>query len=172
MDWVALGLWVGIPLVFVSVFWVWGQGVGGIVGLFFGQVFSILGYTYTLTSAAALATSQADLYEYPYRTVDDYLFDLRFGVVALLVGLTFTVYPLLPLATKERVRKENEAQKIHEKFNAVYKHIEDRGYGWRDKRRMLTGKDPLDPLELTILIAVLVVIVIGLAFAFTYSVFG
>jgi hypothetical protein len=37
---------------------------------------------------------------------------------------------------------------------------------------MLDGKDPLDPLEMTILITVLVTLAIGLTILFVGSVFG
>ena len=172
MNWVALGLWVGIPVLVIAVFWVMSKGSGGPLSYLFAQVFFILGYVYTLTSAVALATNQADNYDYPHRSIDDYLSDLRVGVVALLVGLIIVVYPLLPIVAKERTRKETQVQIIHEQYNAVHKHIEDRGYGWRNKKRMLAGKEPLDPLEMTIVITVLGVIAIGLAVLFVRTVFG
>ena len=153
----------------MAVSWAWSKGSGGFLGLLFAQVFFILGFVNTLTGAADLVTNRPETY---YRRVDDYLFEVRFGVIALFIGILIAVYPFLPLVKKGRERKDTQARRIHEQYNAVHKDIEDRGYSWRNKGRMLAGKDPIDPLELTILIAVLVVIVIGLAVAFTSSVFG
>lgn len=153
----------------MAVSWAWSKGSGGFLGLFLAQVFLILGFVNTLTGAGGLVTNRPETY---YRRVDDYLFEVRFGVITLFIGILIAVYPFLPLVKKERERKDTQARKIHEQYNAVHKNIGDRGYGWRNKRRMLAGKDPLDPLELTSLIAVLVVIVIVLAVAFTSSVFG
>ena len=172
MNWVALGLWVGIPILVFAVFWAIAKGSGGFFALIFAEAFAILGFVNTFTSAIALATGEADAYEYPYRGADSYLFELRTGIFFLLVSIVIVIYPLLPIVAKERTQKDAEARKIHEDYNRIHENIGDRGYGWRNKRRMLAGKEPLDPLEMTILVTVLVVLAIGLTILFVGTVFG
>jgi hypothetical protein len=172
VNWVALGLWVGIPIVIFAVFLAMAKGSGGFFALIFAEAFAILGFVNTFTSAVALATDQAKTYEYPYRGVDSYLFELQTGIFYLLVSLAIVIYPLLPIVAKERTQKDAEARKIHEDYNRIHENIGDRGYGWRNKKRMLAGKEPLDPLEMTILVTVLVGLAIGLTIIFVGSVFG
>jgi hypothetical protein len=172
VNWVALGLWVGIPFVIFVVFMAMAKGAGGFFALIFAEVFAILGFASTFPSAVVLATDHAKTYDYPYRGADSYLFELRVGVLCLLVCVFIVIYTRLPIVVKERSRRDAEERKIHNEYNRIHENIGDRGYNWRNKKRMLAGKEPLDPLEMTILITVLVALAIGLTVLFVGSVFG
>ncbi len=172
MNWVALGLWVGIPTLVIIVFAIMAKGSPGLTALFFAEVLAIIGYIYTLTSSVAIATNQIDDYKYPYRDLDDYLFDLRFGITSLAVALGIIVYSLLPSTSRGKDLREAEIQRIHDEFNRRYPGSPLRGESWRNKRRLLAGQEARDPIDMTLGISILVVVVIGLVILFVSTVFA
>ena len=153
-------------------FWANASRSRGIVSLVFAEAFLIVGFVNILTSSVSLATNEAENYQYPYRGVEGYLYDLRSGIVIFLVGLGIVFYWLLPGTAKKQRIKEIAIEKIHADFNRVHKDIGPRSESWRNKRRLLAGKGTRDPLEMSIVITVLAVIAIALGILFVRSVFG